>query len=146
MTPYLVLDDTTTSLIENRAKSGVDVRIILPDIPDKKVVYSVSKADAEELTKSGVKIYYLKNSFVHTKAVLTENCAITGSINMDLRSFYQQFECAIYTDDKIVMKDLDRDFVKAFSDSREVTEYTRKRPSIFSKIYSSVMQIFAPFM
>jgi len=146
MTPYFVLDDATTTLLENRAKSGVDVRIVLPDIPDKKIVYSVSKADAEELTKSGVKIYYMKHAFVHTKAVLTENCAITGSINMDLRSFYQQFECAVYTDDKTVMTDLENDFISVFKDSREITEYTRKRPSILSKIYSSIIQIFAPFM
>lgn len=146
MTPYFVLDDTMTALIENRAKSGVDVRIILPEIPDKKIVYSVSKSDAEELTKSGVKIYYLKNSFVHTKAVLTENCAITGSINMDLRSFYQQFECAVYTNDKIFMNDLEKDFFNSFKDCKEVTDCSKKRPNVLSKIYTSVLQIFAPFM
>ena len=146
MTPYFILDDTITTLIENRVKSGVDVRIVLPDIPDKKLVYSVSKADAEELTKSGVKIYYMKHAFVHTKAVLTENSAITGSINMDLRSFYQQFECAIYTDDKCALLDAEKDFSNTLSLSTLITDNNKRLKNPFYRVVAGFMQLFAPFM
>lgn len=146
MTPYLVLDDTMSDLIKNRALAGVDVRIILPGIPDKKLVYSVSKNEAKKLAESGVKIYYMKDAFVHTKAVLTENCMITGSINMDLRSFYQQFECALYTDDKKLMADLENDFINTFDNCKVLHESHYKNKNLLIKLYTAVLQIFAPFM
>ncbi len=144
MTPYFIPEDTLTNLIINKARSGVDVRIVLPGIPDKSVVYSVSKNNAEKLLKYGVKLYYMKNSFVHSKLVLTENAVIVGSINMDLRSFYQQFECAVYTNDEKTMSSVHFDFLETFRDSRLVGE--EKQRNLFQRIFSGILQIFAPFM
>ena len=146
MTPYFILEDTLTNLLINKALSGVDVRIILPGIPDKSFVYAVSKNNAEKLVKYGVKLYYMKNSFVHSKLVLTENAVIIGSINMDLRSFYQQFECAVFTNDERVMSDVHFDFLETFKDSRVVTKENVKPKNLFKRIFTGVMQIFAPFM
>ena len=146
MTPYFILEDTLTNLLINKALSGVDVRIILPGIPDKSIVYAVSKNNAEKLSKYGVKLYYMKNSFVHSKLVLTENAVIIGSINMDLRSFYQQFECAVYTNDERVMSDVHFDFLETFKDSRIVTKENVKPRNLFKRIFAGIMQIFAPFM
>ncbi len=144
MTPYFILEDTLTNLIINKARSGVDVRIILPGIPDKSFVYVVSKNNAEKLVRYGVKIYYMKNSFVHSKLVLTENAVIVGSINMDLRSFYQQFECALYTNDEKTMSAVHFDFLETFKDSKLVGE--EKHRNLFKRIFAGVMRIFAPFM
>ncbi len=144
MTPYFILEDTLTNLIINKASSGVDVRIILPGVPDKALVYFLSKSNAEKLVKYGVKLYYMKNSFVHSKLVLTENAVIIGSINMDLRSFYQQFECAIYTNDERVMSAVHFDFLESFHDSALVKEV--KRRNIFKRVFAGILRIFAPFM
>ena len=146
MTPYFILEDTLTSLITNKARSGVDVRLVLPGIPDKRIVFSVSRNNAEKLVKSGVKLYYMKNSFVHSKLVLTENAVIIGSINMDLRSFYQQFECAVYTNDEKAMTSVHFDFLETFRDSFLMAEENVKKKSIFTRIFAGVIRVFAPFM
>lgn len=70
----------------------MDVRIVLPGVPDKGFVYLISLDNADKLTKSGVKVYTMSDAFVHTKSVLTEKCAVIGSANFDLRSFFQQYE------------------------------------------------------
>ena len=146
MTPYFIPDDTVLQLLANKALSGVDVRIILPEVPDKMFVYLVSRNNAEKLLDSGVKVYCMKNSFVHSKIVLTENCAIVGSINMDLRSFYQQFECAVYTDDKGVMQAVGEDFARTFADSISVTHENKYRKNFIARIFAGVLQLFAPLM
>jgi len=146
MTPYFICEDTLNNLLINKARSGVDVRIILPGIPDKKIVYGVSQNNAEKLIKYGVKIYYMKQSFVHSKLVLSENAVIVGSINMDLRSFYQQFECALYTNDEKTMSSVYFDFLETFRDSELITEENKRKRNVFRRIYAGLLQIFAPFM
>ena len=146
MTPYFIVDDAMTGLLINKAMSGVDVRIILPDVPDKAFVYGVTRNNAEKLTDYGVKVYLMKNAFVHSKLLLTENSVVVGSINMDLRSFYQQFECAVYTDDKGVMEQVDEDFNKTFLDSILLTEKNKLRNNVIYRAFAGLMQVFAPFM
>lgn len=146
MTPYFIVDDAIEDLLSNKALSGVDVTMILPEVPDKKYVYGVTRSNAEKLIDYGVKIYTMRNSFVHSKVVLTENCAIIGSINLDLRSFYQQFECAVYTDDKAIMESVEKDFISTCKDSLKVTEKNKFRRSLFYRIYVGLMKVFAPFM
>ncbi len=146
MTPYFICDDIMTNLIINKALSGVDVRIILPGVPDKAFVYGVSRNNAEKLIEYGVKVYTMSDSFVHSKLVLTENAVIVGSINMDLRSFYQQFECAVYTNDSKVMIGVENDFSETFGESKLITEENKRRKNIFHRIFAGVLQLFAPFM
>lgn len=145
MTPYFIPDDTLTNLLINKAVSGVDVRILLPEIPDKKLVYGVTRNNAEKLIDYGVKVYCMKHSFVHSKVMLTENSAVVGSINMDLRSFYQQFECAIYTDDKTAMKEIEKDFDNSFILSMLISDNNKKRKSFLYRALGGLMQLFAPF-
>jgi cardiolipin synthase len=146
MTPYFIIDDGMTDLIINKALSGVDVRLVLPDVPDKTYVYSVSRNNAEKLIDYGVKVYIMKNAFVHSKLLLTENSVTVGSVNMDLRSFYQQFECGVYTDDKKVMEDVMKDFETTFSDCVLLTEKNKRRNNFIYRAFAGLMQLFAPFM
>jgi cardiolipin synthase len=146
MTPYLVLDDAFAELLANKAQSGVDVRIILPGVPDKKFVYSVSRSNAEKLMDYGVKVYCMENSFVHSKIVLTENCAVVGSINMDLRSFYQQFESAVYSNDEKFRADILADFERTIADSKPIDQKTSYRKNLLNRVWTGFLQIFAPFM
>lgn len=146
MTPYFITDDVIFTLLKNKAESGVDVRIILPSIPDKKTVYRVSRNNAEKLSEYGVKVYVMKNSFVHSKVVLSENAAIVGSINFDLRSFYQQFEDAVYTNDKEFMKEVSEDFEQTFKASLLLTKQNYSRKKLINRMIAGVLGIVAPFM
>ena len=146
MSPYFVIDDTIRNLLINKAKSGVDVRIILPEIADKKVVYMISRNTAEKLMKFGIKLYTMKNSFVHSKVMLTENSAIVGSINMDLRSFYQQFESAVYLNDKETLKDIESDFSNTFNISTFIEGKKLKRNKLTFRMVAGVVNLISPFM
>ncbi len=146
MTPYFIVDDTFTNLLITKALSGVDVRIIIPEVPDKTFVYGVTRNNVEKLIDYGIKVYCMKSSFVHSKLLLTENSVVVGSINMDLRSFYQQFECAVYLNDKAVLQDVKADFDQTFKDSLLITEKNKLRKRVFYRMFAGVMQIFAPFM
>ena len=145
MTPYFVPDETITDLLAGKALSGVDVRIVLPGVPDKKYVYLISLDNADKLTRSGVKVYTMSDAFVHTKSVLTENCAVIGSANFDLRSFFQQYENALYTDDAGVMAGLEGDFEKTFPECIQ-RRYVKTRPGFFRRLLTGLLQIFAPMM
>ncbi|MCD8373444.1 MAG: phospholipase D-like domain-containing protein [Clostridia bacterium] len=145
MTPYFVPDDTILNLIMVKAKSGVDVRIVLPGVPDKRTVYPITLRNADKLTKYGVKVIIAPDTFVHTKSVLTEYCAIIGSINFDVRSFYQQYESALYTDDKTVMEGLEADFEDVFSEGVQ-REYVQRKQKLSERIATALLQIVSPLM
>lgn len=146
MTPYFIIDDAIANLLIRKAISGVEVVIIIPENPDKPFVYGVTRSNAERLIDYGVKVYCMKDSFVHAKLLLTDNNVVVGSVNMDLRSFYQQFECAVYTDDKMVMNDILTDFNLTIEKSRVITEKNKFRNSFIYRAFVGFMQIFAPFM
>ena len=146
MSPYFILDDSTLNLLINKALSGVEIKIFLPQIPDKFFVYNLSKNNAEKLLDYGVKVYLVKNTFLHSKVILNEKFAIVGSINMDLRSFYQQFECAVFTDDIYLINSVKKDFNKTILNSKELTKEERLTKNPFYRVILSAMQLFAPLM
>lgn len=146
MTPYFVLDDTVQEVLKNKALSGVDVRILLPEVPDKPLVYTVSRANAEALLSYGVKVYLLSHCFVHSKVVMNEKEVVAGSINLDLRSFYQQFESAVYTDGEAMRKEVQEDFDRCWSESVALSEETRKKHRFFFRIFAALLQCWSPLM
>lgn len=143
MTPYLVPDDALLNMLISKALSGVDVRIILPSIPDKPYVYRVTLNNAAKLKEKGVKIYLMKDSFVHSKLVLSDYCAVVGSINLDMRSFYQQFESALYTDDKKIMEEVEKDFLKTFEECLPLGD---EKNNLLNKAIASILKIVSPLM
>ena len=143
MTPYLVPDDAIFNMLVNKAQSGCDVRVVLPAIPDKPYVYIVSLDFAARLADKGVKILLMRDSFVHSKVMLTDYCAVVGSINIDLRSFYQQFESALYTNDKAVLKQVGEDFENTFS---ECEPLTKKKNNAKNRLLALLLKIVSPLM
>ncbi|MDE7440329.1 MAG: cardiolipin synthase [Clostridia bacterium] len=143
MTPYLVPDDAIFNMLCNKAQSGCDVRIVLPAIPDKPYVYVVSLDFAARLLDKGVKIYLMRDSFVHSKIVYTDYCAIVGSINIDLRSFYQQFESALYTNDEKVLKAVGQDFENTFA---ECEPLTKKKNNAKNRLLALLLKVVSPLM
>ncbi len=143
MTPYLIPDTDMLALLTAKAKSGCDVRIVLPAVPDYGYIYKVTKFYAERLMSAGAKVYYMHGVFVHSKIMLTENAVTVGSVNMDMRAFYQEFDNGVYTDDKTVMSDIEADFCKVFN-ANDVQ--TPARHNVFSNFITTVLRIVSPLM
>lgn len=143
MTPYLIPDGALMNQLKAKAKSGVDVRIVLPAVPDYPFIYAVTRSNAERLKKHGVKIHYVDNTFVHGKVVLTESCAIVGSANFDMRSFYIEFDNGVYTDDKKVMADAEEDFLKTFAENPQTPP---DKPNIFKRLIVAALRVVSPLM
>lgn len=96
-TPYLILDNELRVALCNAAKRGVDVRIITPGIPDKKIVFRLTRANYRPLLAAGVKIYEYTPGFIHAKSMVSDDTTgVVGSINLDYRSLYLHFECSTY--------------------------------------------------
>lgn len=120
--PYLVPDNDVISSLIHASERGVDVRILTPYIPDKKIVSRLTRANFYALMQSGIKIYFYKPGFNHAKmAVFDDEVAFVGSANLDYMSLFLNFECgAMFYGGKVVC-DLAKDFTKTFSESILVT-------------------------
>ena len=146
-TPYLILDDNMREALQLAAKCGVDVRIIVPHIPDKKLVFQVTRANYRFLLKSGVRIYEYTPGFVHAKTILVDDkMGVIGSINFDYRSYYLHFECGVWMYQSSALKELKEDFEKTLNECEEITYEKYMQASIFVRIFRSILSLFAPLM
>ena len=146
-TPYLVVDNEMLTCLRLAAKSGVDVRILTPGIPDKKFVYLVTQSFYHTLLEAGVRIFEYTPGFMHAKMFASDDkAAIVGSANMDYRSLYLHFEncCAFYGGQMVrtVRKDLEQ----CMAVSRECTLEEVYRTPLPKRILQIFFRIFAPLM
>lgn len=147
MTPYLILDNEMKSAIIFAAKRGIDVRIILPHIPDKKYAFVLAQSNYKDLLNAGVKVYEYTPGFVHAKIFIADDeRAVVGSINLDYRSLYWHYECAAYLYQVPAIADIYKDFVETQEMCEEVTSETIKKISAFSKVAAFILKIVAPLM
>ena len=147
MTPYLILDGELMHAITFAAKRGVDVRIILPHIPDKWYAFVLAQSNYRVLLEAGVKVYEYTPGFIHAKVFVSDDeRAIVGSMNLDYRSLYWHYECSAYLYQAPAIADIYRDFVNTQDMCEEVTYETVKKLSIFSKIAAFFLKIVAPLM
>ncbi len=147
MSPYLILDGEMETAIKFAAEKGIDVRLILPGIPDKKAAYSLAKTHYRSLLASGVKIYEYTPGFVHAKVFVSDDVkAVVGTINLDYRSLYHHFECAAYLYRTSCIGAIEEDFQKTQSKCRVVTEETIKNEKLKVKVTGFVMKTVAPLL
>ena len=147
MTPYLILDQQMVNALRFAAKRGVDVRLILPHIPDKKTVFALAKNHYPELLGSGVRIYEYTPGFVHAKVFLSDDSqAVVGTINLDYRSLYLHYECAAYLYRVAAIGDIRRDFENTMALSQEITLEQAQKRGIVSRLVGAVLKVFAPLM
>ncbi|EHJ52930.1 phospholipase D domain protein [Streptococcus macacae NCTC 11558] len=147
MTPYLILDSEMEHALKFAAERGVDVRIVMPGIPDKKVPYALAKRYYPALMESGVKIYEYTPGFVHAKVFVADNIkAVVGTINLDYRSLYHHFECATYMYQTDCIADIILDFKQTIKMSRRVTRSTLKKEKFSTKIIGIVVKLVAPLL
>lgn len=147
MTPYLILDGEMVTSLQFAARRGVDVKIIMPHIPDKKIVFAQSRSHYKELIKSGVKIYEYTPGFMHAKVFVSDDTkAVVGTINLDYRSLYHHFECGLYMEEVSTIVDIERDFKETLEKSQKVTLEDIKGYSIFMTMAGRVLKVLAPLM
>ncbi|MEG2393651.1 MAG: cardiolipin synthase [Ruthenibacterium sp.] len=147
VTPYLIIDNEMITAMSIAAKSGVDVRIITPGVPDKKTVYFVTRSYYEVLLKAGIKIYEYTPGFVHAKSFVSDDTtAVVGTINLDYRSLYLHYECAAWMYGTPCVADIRDDFLATQAQCREVTLDSIQRLSLAQRGFLSILRIFAPLM
>ncbi len=147
MTPYLILDHEMKQSLMHASKSGIDVRIIMPHVPDKKVVFAVARTYYPQLIKSGVKIYEYTPGFVHAKTFLADDeVAVVGTVNLDFRSMYLHYECAglFYKTEGIT--DIKEDFADMFTKCQQITMKDYYRFSIWQKLTGRIFRIVGPLI
>ena len=145
-TPYLAIDEPMIHTLSIAADSGVDVRLMLPGIPDHKFAYMVAQSYFGELLEHDVKIYTYTPGLLHAKSVVADGeVGFVGSVNMDYRSFQLHFECgALFSGSAVaaVQEDMNRTMEK----SRQVTMEIWKKRKWYVKILGAVLRPFAMWM
>ncbi|MBQ8597852.1 MAG: cardiolipin synthase [Lachnospiraceae bacterium] len=144
--PYLIIDNELCQSIENAALRGVDVRIIVPHIPDKKLVFTMTRSFYHRLMSAGVKIYEYEPGFIHAKSYLADDdFAMTGTINLDYRSLVHHFENGVWMYRCGVIKSLKADIEDTFDQCIEITPDMLKT-NLLQRVIRSVVRIFAPML
>lgn len=147
MTPYLILDHEMKQNLMHASKSGVDVRIIMPHVPDKKAVFAVARTHYPQLIKSGVKIYEYTSGFVHAKTFLADDeAAVVGTINLDFRSMYLHYECGSLFYRTEGLNEIKADFVDMFAKCQQITMKEYYKLSIWQKLLGRILRIFGPLI
>lgn len=145
-TPYLIITDKVRDALISAAKSGVDVRITVPYIPDKKFVFALTRAFYIPLVLAGVKVYEYKPGFIHAKSIVSDDkYSVIGSSNMDFRSFYLHYECDIFMYDGIA-KDLRDDYEQTCTYSKLVSRSQAEKTSMLKRLSGALLRLFAPLM
>jgi cardiolipin synthase len=130
-TPYLIVDHNMLTSLKNAAYRGVDVRIVVPHIPDKKVIFEMTKSNYKPLLEAGVKIYEYTPGFMHSKQIIVDDIAgMVGTINLDFRSLVHHYECGVMLYKTNTLIDIKNDFIEAFRVSEEKTLKNFKRSKL----------------
>ena len=144
-TPYLIPDEEMKRALITAARSGVDVRILVPHIPDKRYVFAVTKAFAVHLAKQGIRVYRYTPGFVHAKSIVADGkyCVI-GSSNIDFRSFYLHFENNMMFFDEEMSGAIEKDFLDACEKSAPIMPILKD--NWLKALCRAILRYFAPLM
>ena len=145
-TPYLIIDTEFINALILAAKHGVDVRIMTPGIPDKKLVWRITRSYYTQLIQGGVKIFEYVPGFVHSKVFVSDDKAATvGTVNLDYRSLYLHFENGTYLFGSKKIADIKQDFLEACEKCNQISlEESRVGP--FAEFMLALLRLFAPQM
>ena len=145
--PYLIIDNETRTALCQAAKRGVDVCIVTPHVGDKWYVHGMTRSNYNALIQSGVKIYEYTPGFIHAKTIVVDDdYAVVGTINLDYRSLYLQFECATFLYKTNSVLEVRDDFIEILKVSEEVTTDLWNSIPLYKRAIYSVITIFAPLM
>lgn len=146
-TPYLIIDNEMVMALTSAAKGGVDVRIITPYHADKWYVHTVSQSYYKNLIESGVKIYEYSPGFMHAKTYIADDeYGVVGTINMDYRSLFLHFECAVWMFGSSSISAMKEDFIKTLEKCREITMEDINSIPWYKTLAGTILRIIAPLM
>ena len=146
-TPYLIIDNDMCTAIEKAALRGIDVRILLPHVPDKWLVLEISRSYYQRLMRAGVRIYEYEPGFMHSKTYVSDDkYAMIGTINLDYRSLVHHFECGVWIYENECLMDIKRDFEKTLHVSLEIKEKDADGVGLFRRFLRALGRIFATLM
>ena len=146
-TPYLAIDEPMIKALCLAGDSGVDVRLMMPGIPDHKFAYQVAQSYFPELTDHGVKIYTYTPGLIHGKTVMVDReAAFVGSVNMDFRSFQLHFECGEILYRMPAIESLLEDMDDIMAHSEPVTPARMAARPWYLRIVGVVLRLFAMWM
>ena len=144
-TPYLIIDYNLVNAIRNAALRGVDVRIITPHIPDKRIIFDLTRSYYQELIQAGVKIYEYEPGFIHAKNFVSDDLVgVVGTINLDYRSLVHHYECAVWINNNVALKDIKDDFVNTLDSCIEITKDFKL--SLFKRFINHFLKFFTPLL
>ena len=147
MTPYLIIDNEMKTALTFAAKRGVDVKIIMPGVPDKKTVFALGRSYYKELIRGGVRIYEYEPGFLHAKVFVSDgDASVVGSINLDYRSLYLHFECAALMVHSPVVGTVEADFQETLAKCREITLEDCRKDKLWRRILGWLLRPLAPLM
>lgn len=145
-TPYLIINEVIQSALILASRRGVDVRICTPGIPDKKMVFRVTRSYYGALLQAGVKIYEYTPGFLHAKNfVCDDKVATVGTVNMDYRSLFLHFECGVYLYNTKTVIDIRDDFIDTISKGEEISvdDVVKGR---FRGFFEALLRVIAPLL
>lgn len=146
-TPYLILTEEILRALVLAAKNGVDVRIVTPHIPDKKLTFMVTRSYYPQLLAAGVKLYEFTPGFIHSKCCICDDkLAVVGSVNLDYRSFYLHFEDGMLLYRSPAIQTIKEDFEETFRQSVNVSEDFLGRLPWHHRIIASCLRLAAPML
>ena len=145
-TPYLIIDNDMCQCIENAALRGVEVKIIVPHIPDKKLVFSMTQSYYKRLIEAGVQIFEYEPGFIHAKSYVADGeYAMIGTINLDYRSLVHHFENGVWLYKCPCIADMKSDFEQTLERSIPITPDMLKT-SLLRRFFRALVRILAPLM
>lgn len=145
-TPYLIIDNSILNAMILAAQRGVDVRIITPGIPDKRIVYNIGRTYYGALIRGGVRIFSYTPGFDHSKTFVSDDrVAVVGTQNLDYRSLYLHFEDGVCLFDSKKIPEIRTDFESALAESHEIT-LEELSGHLLKQIFFGVLRLFAPFL
>lgn len=147
MTPYLILSEKIQSAIRFASKRGVDVRIMMPGVPDKIIPYNMGRAYYENLIKNGVQIYEYTPGFLHSKSFVSDDItSVVGTINLDFRSLHLHYENGVLVYDEDFAHILKEDFLETQKKCRHMTMQRYKELNYIYRFLGRILRVFAPLM
>lgn len=144
-TPYLIIDNEMMTALCNAAKSGVDVRIVTPGIPDKKLVFLLTQSYYDQLLAAGVRIYEYSPGFIHAKTFVCDDVIATvGTINLDYRSLYMHFENGVFMYGTNEISKIKEDALHTIKVSKEIRYVRVVKRGWLKRTLQSILRLFAP--
>lgn len=146
-TPYLIINNEMVTALTSAAKAGVDVRIITPHHPDKKLVFQVTKSYYKELMEAGVRIYEYSPGFIHEKTFIADDeYGVVGTINLDFRSLFLHFECGVWIYRSSCLQAIKEDYLETLKACREIKPEDFKDVRWYVSLGRAVLRVFSPLL